>query len=476
MNKNERGSSVLIVITVLIIAGLLAVGFIYREKLFGDNVNKGAVEVITKNSDDKSTMAEERDGSENGEKKILYWQAPMDPTFISEKPGKSPMGMDLIPVYEGDETTEGGIKIDPVTVQNIGVKTELAKKIHLKKEIRTIGRVDYDERKITDVTTKIEGWIEKLNVNFTGQEVREGQSLIEIYSPELVSTQEEYLLALKYKGTLQESSSPEILKGSESLLESTRRRLRLWDISEAQIKKLAETGQVQKRMVINSLSRGVVIDKMAVEGMYVKNGMPLYRLADISTIWVYTDIYEYELPWIKLGQKAVMTLSYIPGKKFTGKVTYIYPYLEEKTRTVKVRLEFSNPRWELKPGMYADVVIESDLGREAVAVPSYAVIRSGKRNIVVLNKGNGLFDPREVTVGVEVADNFIEIIDGVKEGDEIVTSSHFLIDSESNLNEAIQKMLEIKKGKSGKMEEKDMNMNDMQMDDEDMDMSGMSME
>lgn len=467
MKKDERGSSILIIITAIILAGLLVVGFFYREKLFSRSSNDTAVEEVMGENSDKSEMAmNEREGEKN--KKILYWRAPMDPAYISEKPGKSPMGMDLIPVYEGEESSEGGIKIDPTTVQNIGVKTALAEKIHLIKEVRTVGRVDCDERKVTDVTTKIEGWIEKLHVNFTGQEVQKGEPLIEIYSPELVLTQEEYLLALKYKDKLQQSSSPDILKGSESLLNSTRRRLELWDISKPQIEKLEQTGNVQKRMAINALSRGVVIDKMALEGMYVKPGMSLYRFADISTVWVYADIYEYELPWIKIGQKAVMTLSYLPGKKFTGKATYIYPYLEEKTRTVKVRLEFTNPRWELKPGMYADVTIESDLGRKAVAVPSYALIRSGKRNIVVLSKGNGLFNPKEVTVGIEAADNYIEIIDGVNEGDEIVTSSQFLIDSESNLKEAIQKMLEAKTGKTDKpdkmrMEDKDMNMSNLTM-------------
>ncbi|RMF95676.1 MAG: efflux RND transporter periplasmic adaptor subunit [Candidatus Schekmanbacteria bacterium] len=469
---SKRGNIFGIIITALIIISLIAVGIIYKDKLFKSNIQTATSD--KKEGTVKTTEAKEDEGK--GKRKILYWRAPMDPTYISDKPGKSPMGMDLIPVYEGEEPEAAGIKIDPVTVQNIGVKTERAKKIRLRKEIRTIGRVDYDERKITDVTTKIEGWIEKLYVDFTGQEVKKGQPLIEIYSPELVSTQEEYLLALKYKKNLQNNPFSEIAKGAESLLASTRKRLELWDISDAQIKELEQTGQVQKRMVINALSRGIVIDKMALEGMYVKNGMSLYRLADISTVWVYADIYEYELPFIKKGQKATMTLSYLPGKKFTGRVTYIYPYLEEKTRTVKVRLEFPNPQWELKPGMYADVVIESDLGREGVVVPSYAVIRSGKRNIVVLNKGNGLFEPREVTLGVEAADGYIEIAEGVKEGEEIVTSSHFLIDSESNLQEAIQKMLETKKDNRMDIEHSDMDMSDMTMDDEDMDMNEMNME
>jgi multidrug efflux pump subunit AcrA (membrane-fusion protein) len=388
------------------------------------------------------------------ERKILYWRAPMDPTYISDKPGKSPMGMDLIPVYEGEEDVAepGTVKIDPITVQNIGVRTEIVKKRPLKRVIRTVGRIDYNEKKIDHIHTKIDGWIEKLYVDFTGQEVKKGDPLLDIYSPELVSTQEEYLLALRFHKSLSLSPFKEISEGADSLIKSTRRRLLFWDINEAQIKALEEKEEVTKTMTLHSPSRGIVKEKIALEGMYVKPGMNLFTIADISTVWVYADIYEYELPWIRLGQRANMELPYLPGKTFTGKVTYIYPFLEAKTRTVKVRMEFPNPTWELKPDMYADVRIEENLGNDAIAVPEEAVIFSGERPLVIVDKGNGRFEPREIKLGVDTGDYF-QVLEGLHEGERVVTSANFLIDSESKLKEALNKMLGKKMGKKEEREE-----------------------
>ncbi|MDY6861961.1 MAG: efflux RND transporter periplasmic adaptor subunit, partial [Thermodesulfobacteriota bacterium] len=232
-----------------------------------------------------------------GERKIKYWRAPMDPAYISDKPGKSPMGMDLIPVYEDEDKEDGLVTIDPVMVQNIGVRTEVVKKKSLYRVVRTVGRITYDERKIYHIHTKFTGWIDKLYVNFTGQKVRRGEPLIAIYSPDLVSTQQEYLQAMDYYKTLRESGFEEVRKGGESLLDATRRRLELWDIAPSQIKRLEETREIQKNMILYSPSNGVVVKMEAArEGMYVQPGMNLYTIADISRVWVEADIYEYELP------------------------------------------------------------------------------------------------------------------------------------------------------------------------------------
>ncbi len=379
------------------------------------------------------------DGEEKPERKIKYWQAPMDPSYISDKPGKSPMGMDLVPVYEDEAGPGEGIRINPTVEQNIGVKTEKIKKRTLTREIRTVGRLTYDERKVTHIHTKYEGWIEKLYVDFTGQEVKKDQILVEIYSPQLVSTQEELLLALKYSESLKKSPFPEISRGAESLLESTRRRLQLFDVAEHQIEELIREKKITKTMHIHSPARGFVTKKNALQGMFVKPGMSLYTIADLSNIWVLADIYEYELPWVQEGQEAEMNLAYFPGRKFKGKVTYIDPFLEPKTRTVKVRMEFKNPRWELKPEMYANVTLKSEIVRQAVAVPEEAVIHSGERDVVIVRTPSGGFDSRDVTLGPE-ADGYYQVLKGLEENEQVVVSSTFLIDSESQLKAALKNL------------------------------------
>jgi len=424
----------------------------------------------------KLTPVKQDTQKKKGERKIKYWRAPMDPTYISDKPGKSPMGMDLIPVYEDEGEEEGLVKIDPVTIQNIGVRTEIVKKRPLHRNVRAVGRITYDEKRIFHVHTKITGWIDKLYVNFTGESVHQGQPLISIYSPDLVSTQKEYLQALDYRKSIKESSFETIRESGESLVDATRRRLELWDITPQQIKTLEETRNIRKNMTLYSPIRGIVVKmESAREGMYVQPGMNLYTIADISRVWVEGAIYEYELPWIHLGQKAFMTLSYYPGKEYAGKITFINPFLEEKTRTIKVRLEFDNPDFELKPDMYVDVMLSSDITREGIGVPTQAVIFSGKRNLVVIDRGEGRFEPREVKVGAE-AEGYYQILEGVKEGEKVVTSAQFLIDSESNLKAAIAMMQEPKKGSNL---DTDLDMSDLSMKDIEAgskkDMNGMSM-
>ena len=377
------------------------------------------------------------------ERKILYWRDPMHPQYTSDKPGTAPdCGMTLVPVYEGEEeeitvSVPGlaEVKISPERQQLIGVKTGLVERRPLEKVIRTVGKVDYDERNIAHIHTKIEGWIKDLFVNYTGQLVEKGQPLLTIYSPELVSTQEEYLLALKAKRTLGLSKFQEVSSGSESLFEATRRRLLLWDITDDQIKELERTGKVRTTLTLYSPIKGFVVEKMVFEGKKIDSAEELYKIADLSDVWIYADIYEYELPLIRVGQEAAVTLSYYPGETFTGKIVYIYPYVEQMTRTAKARSEFQNPTWKLKPGMYANVEIKTEKG-EGLVVPDGAVLDSGTRQIVFVDRGEGRFEPREVKVGMHVADAY-EVLEGVSEGERVITSANFLIDSESQLKAAI---------------------------------------
>ncbi len=382
----------------------------------------------------------EESGGQRGEKKIAYYKDPMHPWYTSDKPGKAPdCGMDLVPVYEGESDTKG-IKIDPTTVQNIGVKVEDVVKRKLNKEIRTVGKVDFDERKLYSVNTKIMGWVEKLYVDYTGKAVRKGERLMELYSPELVSTQEEYLQALSYRKKLNEGAVDEARNQADELVNSARRRLLNWDIPESEIRALEQRGTPKKTMTIYSPADGIVMEKMVREGQNVMAGMELYKVADLSTVWILADIYQYDLPWVKVGQTAEITFDYLPGKSLKGKITYIYPYLNEDTKTAKVRIEVANTKTlDLMPDMFATVKIASPLSVEAIVAPDQAIIRTGERNIAVIALGGGYFEPRDVKLGVQ-SEGYVQILDGVRVGEKIVVSSQFLIDSESNLKAAISQM------------------------------------
>ncbi len=375
------------------------------------------------------------------ERKILYWRAPMDPSYISDHPGKSPMGMDLVPVYADEVVAGPNVTIDPVTIQNMGVRTTVVHRGPLVKAIRTVGRVDYNEEGVTYIDTKFDGWIEKLYVNETGVMVKKGEPLFDVYSPKLYSAQEEYLAAIRGVERLTDSTLPEAREQAERLLEAARVQLKYFDISDKQIDELHRTREIKKTLTINSPASGIVTEKMALEGMYVKPGMRLYTLADLSTVWVYVDVYEYQLPWVRVGEQATMSLTYIPAQSYTGKVVYIYPYLEERARVIKVRLVFPNPDLTLKPGMYATVTLKSDLDREAVLIPREAYIDSGVRQVAFLALPGGTFQPRELEVGVHAENDMVEVRQGLEPGDKIVLSGQFLIDAESSLQEAIEKMI-----------------------------------
>jgi Cu(I)/Ag(I) efflux system membrane fusion protein len=334
-----------------------------------------------------------------------------------------------------EEVFPGTVQISPERQQLIGVKIGTVEMKPLEKVIRTVGRVDYDEKRLVTVSPKIGGWIEDLYVDFTGKYVRQGEPLLTIYSPELVSTQEVYLIALRSKKDLAKSSFPEIAGSGNSLAESAKRRLKLWDISDEQIKALEESGQSKKTLTLFSPFSGFVLEKSAYKGMNVMPGTTLFKLADLSFVWLIADIYEYELPFIRLGQQATIQFPYLPGETFTGKAVYINPYLDANTRTAKVRFEFPNPHGKLKPEMFANVEIKVHLGQK-LAVPEGAIIDTGLRQMAVVDKGSGYFEPREVKVGAKV-DNYYEVIKGLKAGERVVTSANFLIDSESKLKEAM---------------------------------------
>jgi Cu(I)/Ag(I) efflux system membrane fusion protein len=305
----------------------------------------------------------------------------------------------------------------------------------LEKIIRTVGRIDYDEKRIVTVSLKIGGWIEDLYVDFTGKYVKKGDPLLTIYSPELVSTQEEYLLALRAKKSLTKSSFPEVASSGDSLAESAKRRLKLWDITDEEIKRLEESGQAKKTITLYAPFSGFVLEKSAYKGMNVMPGAALFKLADLSVVWLIADIYEYELLFIQLGQQASIQFSYLPGETFTGRAAYINPYLDANTRTAKVRFEFPNPHGKLKPEMFANVEMKIRLGQK-LTVPEGAVIDTGLRQIVIIDKGDGYFEPREIKVGAK-AENYYEVVKGLKAGERVVTSANFLIDSESKLKEAL---------------------------------------
>lgn len=413
-NQQDKRNLILAGVIFLIIGGLLGFG----------------VSLLTKRPVEKAEVKKER--------KILYYRHPMKPEIKSDKPMKDDMGMDYIPVYEDDVKPEeaGVFRIPIERVQKIGVRSEPVEHRPLRRIIRTVGIVEYDEKKLYFVNTKIGGWIENLFVNTTGQIAKKGEPLLEIYSPDLVSTQQEYLQAIKAEKAMKGSSFEEIKRGAESLLTVTRQRLKYWDISDEQIKRLEQEGVIRRTMTIVSPVRGIVIEKPAIRGMYINPGENLYKIADISTVWVQLDIYEYEMHLVRLGQTARITFGSYPGKTFYGKVVYLYPYHEPTTRTMKVRIELSNEDFRFMPTMYANVEIEAIVSPKALSVPDTAIIDTGERQIAIVDKGEGRFEPRLVKVGFK-AEGYVEVLSGLKAGEKVVSSANFLIDSESNLRAAL---------------------------------------
>ena len=373
---------------------------------------------------------------------ILYWYAPMDPTYIRDEPGLSPMGMQLVPKY-ADQVRGGVIRIDPVQVQNIGVVSVAARSGDIARTVPTVGILDFNADLITWVNTKFSGWIEKVHVNYLGEEVRQNQPLFEIYSPELVTTQEEYLRALEYRASLEGSERSEALRQAESLLRSTRERLGYWDISEDQIRELEQRRTVQRRWTIRSPVNGVVAGILdeALEGLFIDAGKNLYKIADLSSLWVHVDVYESDLPWVREDQPAEVSFRNEPGRLFRGKILFLYPEVSKETRTLKICVEVPNEQGRLRAGMYADVVLHGPTEHNAVLIPNSAVLRSGKRDLVFVDLGQGRFEPREVDLGVRGKGDEVQIVKGLAPGEIVVTQAQFMLDSESRVQEAIAKFV-----------------------------------
>ena len=345
---------------------------------------------------------------------------------------KSMQGMEGMPGMSTAPT--GTIVIPAVTRQLIGVRTAPVSYASLAQEIRAVGTVEYDERKLTKVNLRVSGWIEQVFINAIGQSVRAGQPMLTLYSPDLLATQDEYLLALKAQAQLEGSPLAEARQDAAALVASARERLRLWNLNDEQIAAVERRGKAERVLTVYAPSSGIVLKRQALPGNYVEPGTTLYELADLSTVWIHGDIYGSEITAVRLNQSAEVTFEAYPGETFRGKVAYIYPYLNEATRTVRVRMEFANPHLKLKPGMYGNVMLHVDAGRRLV-VPKEAVLDSGLRQLVFLDLGQGVYQPYPVKLGRRSQD-YVEVLEGIKEGDRVVTSANFLLDAESKLASA----------------------------------------
>lgn len=444
-------NKIFIYITILIVGALLGAGIFYvttsnstsenhlhtdQEQLYSCGMHPNIIEsepgtcpICGMNlTPIKSKNSNSNNSSDKG--KIMYWRAPMNPNEIYDSPGKSQMGMDLVPVYENEGGDEGVVTVDGSILQSMNVKMEFVKNRKSNSSIYTNGIVTTDERKEFIITTKLSGWVEKLYINYVGQKVNKGQKLVDIYSPELVAAQQELITALKF----QESSST---KTANDLVQNAIRKLELLDIAKTEIDAIIKSKQTKKYIPLYAPSNGTVLVKEVVEGQKITPNKQLMAIADLSDLWIKADIYESELGAIKVGTDTEITFSYSPGKIYKGQITFIYPTVDPVTRTVPVRIDIQNKDAELKPAMFGNVKINVKGNGEMPSVPESAVIRSGKKNIVVLGLGEGKFKPIEVTLG-NYSNGFYQVLKGLKLNDKIVTSGQFMLDSESSLRSAVK--------------------------------------
>jgi RND family efflux transporter MFP subunit len=380
-----------------------------------------------------------------GEKKPLYWVDPMHPWYKSEVAGIAPdCNMKLVPVYPGEEARyerranklpEGSVQIAAEKQQLIGVEYGTVEYEAVKSSVRAVARVALDETRIAKVHSKLEGWVDQVFIDFTGKQVHQGDPLLTIYSPEALATQQEYLLAIKAKHLMHENPVHEMLGSTENLVAAARKRMELWDIGEKQINEITASGVPLKNLTLNSPITGFVMERNVFAKQRIMPETTLYTVADLSRVWVMADVFEYEAAAVRPGTPATMTLSYLPGRTFHGRVNYILPQVDAATRTLKVRIEFDNPDFTLKPDMYGEVELQTGGGRRLV-VPQTAVLNSGDRQVVFVDRGKGYFEPREVAVGAR-GDGRVEVVTGLERGERIVISGNFLIDSESQLKTAL---------------------------------------
>lgn len=369
------------------------------------------------------------------ERKVLYYRNPMGLPDTSPVPKQDSMGMDYTPVYADDDVSNNQVKISTDKVQKLGVKTEQVLSRKMVNTVRAVGQFQFNEQRLSTVTTKFEGYIEKLYVNSTGQPVKRGQPLMEVYSPELVSAQEEYLIAWNGRQSLSNGTS-ESLVGVGQLADSALKRLRNWDISDAQLQRLKKDGKATRTLTMYSPANGVVLEKTAVQGMRFMPGESLFKIADLSTVWLLADVFEQDIALVHVGQTVNITVNAYPGKELKGKIDYIYPAVSSETRTAKVRVVLANPDGILKPDMYASIQLMSGHDASVLAVPDSAVIDSGTRQVVLVQLTEGLYEPREVKLGMR-SDGYVEVAEGLIEGENVVVRANFLIDAESNLKAAL---------------------------------------
>ena len=385
------------------------------------------------------------------DKKVLYWRAPMNPNEVYDHPGKSKMGMDLVPVYEDEASGDGIVTISGAVQQNMNVKTAKVEAKNLSSQVITNGILQTDEQKEYIVNTKVSGWVEKLYVNYTGQKVKKGQKLIDIYSPELVAAQQELITALSYGSSVMSSSDKSIAGSGKDLIQNSVRKLELLDVPDSEIKRIENTKEIKKYVTLYAPFDGTVIHKNVIEGQKIGAGTPLLKIANLDNLWLLADIYEYELPKIELGSSADITFTFLPGKTFKSKISFIYPTLDNKTRTVKVRFNMPNYNGQLKPSMFANIVISGKNLGDYPVIPEQAILRTGQKDIVILALGDGKFKPVQVKLG-DYSNGYYQVLDGINAGNTIVTSAQFLIDSESNLRAALSQFGGEKKDTTMKMD------------------------
>jgi len=411
-----------IILTLLLIIFCLSIGIFIENKF-------NILQIFFHANMDMTSSDMNSSAPESKEKKVKYWVAPMNPTYRRDEPGKSPMGMDLLPVYEGEEEDMDDevsiVKIRPEVVNNLGVRTAKVERGPLWKRIGTVGYIDYDETRINHIHTRTEGWIEKLQVRAEGEEVKRSQLLFELYSPPLINAQEEYLQA--------------IASGNRLLAAASKEKLSALGISKSQIDRLEKDKKVVQNINFYAPQSGVLINLGVREGMYIKPETQILSIANLDTIWLLAEVFERQANWVEVGQSAEATLPSMPGVIWKGTVEYIYPDLDPVTRTLRVRLRFDNSKEKLKPNMYSHVTIFSGEKKDVISIPREALIRDAHQQRVIKALGEGRFQAQEVISGMESGD-WVEIISGLNEDDDIVISSQFLIDSESNLKASLNRM------------------------------------
>ncbi len=438
MNGTKNVHKVLLVATGIVV-GAGGTAWLVRDRsgdgMAGDGAHAGMA---------MPGQADPAAGDAASEREILHWRAPMDPNYTSDRPGKSPMGMDLVPVYadEAAAPLEGGIRVSQAFLQNFAVRTAMVHRGTLPVSIRTVGILAHNEERVVSVQTKYEGWIERASVNNVGETVARGDVLFEIYSPQLVTTQREFLGAMEYVGRLRDGGAyPAAIERAQSLLEAARERLLYWDMTEEQIDVLAESDNVTRTVTVFASATGFIVDKMgdSMEGMKLSPGMTVLKIADHSTLWAETEFYEDDLRHVREGQAVAIEANAFPGREWRGRILFFRPAVNPQTRTLTAFVEVANPDLLLRPMMYVNVAVRTSGAADVVMAPAEAVLHSGTRTVVIVAKGGGVFEPREVALGTE-SEGMVEIASGLAEGETVVVSSQFLIDSDANLRAAISQL------------------------------------